>query len=177
MLLGWFFLSLILWLWIFTFVTDAPRESKIVLFVNTPACRETELAVALEEDRPEAIRMVQVHAFNWAAMSTDPLIWSDLYIVRSSDIPDCLEWFAPLPEELAASGECYLSGGIPVGLKVRSSADGSAVASSFFTWTAENAPGEDYWLFFGKRSLHLSGNPDAVDDHAVPIAKKLLSLP
>ena len=70
----WALLSTVFWGWIFTMVTDTVPEKKVTVYVLTEECRSTELALQLEEDRPEGIKMIKVHPFSYAAFGNRELL-------------------------------------------------------------------------------------------------------
>jgi hypothetical protein len=162
----WAMLVLVVGGFVFNQATDAPRGSKIVLFVDTELRDAPELAEALEKNLPAPIRMVKVHPFSYALMGSDTLRQADLYIVPASHAEEYREWFAPLPAayaSLAAPEE-------PDGIPVYDPATGlSAAGDRILYESAPEAP-ETCYLFFGGGSVHLQ------DGLAGKAAEALLSL-
>ena len=166
----WALLSTVFWAWIFTLVTDTVPEKKVTVYVLTEECRSTELALQLEETRPEGIKMIKVHPFSYAAFGNADLLGADLYIVGEKDAEEMLPSFAPLDgedwdpdgrEELRRDGTLY-------GVKIYDGAAGAGAAASFIGYE----PGQDYYLFFNADSLHLGSG----DGAALRVAEALLKL-
>ena len=55
----WLIVSIVLWAWIFTLITDAPAQNKLLLYAEVPAMDRAGLAAVLEEDMPDTIRFVE----------------------------------------------------------------------------------------------------------------------
>lgn len=166
----WALLSTVFWAWIFTLVTDTVPEKKVTVYVLTEKCRSTELALQLEETKPEGIRMIKVHPFSYAAFGNAELLGADLYIVDEKDAEEMLPSFASLNgenwnpgnrEELRRDGTLY-------GVKVYDGATGAGAAADFIGYE----PGQDYYLFFNADSLHLGSG----DGAALRVAEALLKL-
>ena len=56
-MLFWLMMTAFVWSWIFTFLTDAPREEKIVLFIECDVPGDTFIASKLEEAPSDLIRL------------------------------------------------------------------------------------------------------------------------
>ena len=175
----WGMLSVFLWGWIFTFLTDTKPENKLTLFIDAAVTDGTGLAVQLEETLlDDAISMVKVHPFTYAMLDGEPLRQSDAYIVRASHVEEYRDWFAPLPEGLtAASPDLLLLDGLPYGIRVYEAATGTDIAQAFLTYHDPALPEEDFYLMLGKASLHLTANPGGLDDRAILLAEAILALP
>lgn len=52
---------------------------------------------------PQQIRMVKVRSFSYYMFSSQELAEGDLYIVKESEVPEYIRWFASVPEELQAA--------------------------------------------------------------------------
>ncbi len=178
-MLLWLMLSVFFWGWIFTFLTDAPAANKLTLFVDAPVTDATGLAVRLEDGLlNDSVRMVKVHPFSYAMLDGEPLRTSDVYIVRASNVEEYRDWFAPLPEGFAdamrsAPEDVLLLEGVPVGVRVRRGGEDGGVAAGYIDYREPGLPEEDFYLMFGKASLHLPGNEAAVDGLAVLLAERL----
>lgn len=173
----WLMLSIFLWGFVFNFLTDAPAQEKITLFIDAPLAEETALAVRLEECIQEPVRMVQVRAFSYAMMSSDGIENADLYIIGESQLAEYQHWFAPLPGELQEAGEVLLADGVPLGVKVYDAASGTGAAARHIGYAAPGKAHEDHYLFIGRNSLHLLTNENAADNQAVTCAAYVLTLP
>lgn len=175
----WGMLSVFLWGWIFTFLTDTQPEHKLTLFIDAAVTDGTGLAVQLEETLlDDAIHMVKVHPFTYAMLDGEPLRQSDAYIVRASHVAEYREWFAPLPEGLTAtSPDLLLLDGVPYGIRVYDAATGTGIARAFIDYHDPALPDEDFYLMLGKASLHLTANPGGMDDKAILLAEALMAIP
>lgn len=158
------------WGWIFTFVTDTSAEKKVTLFVDAYALEDTALAVRLERDMPEGLRMIKVHPVSYVMFDESIFLDADLFIVRSSGVEDYIDAFAPLPE---AAGEAdFRYQGVPYGMKVYDAATGEGAAAAYIRYAVGGIPAEDYYLFFGTNSLHTG----SYDDAAFAVAAELMDL-
>ncbi|MBQ9263457.1 MAG: hypothetical protein IJ189_04515 [Clostridia bacterium] len=172
----WLMFSVLLWGFVFTKITDAPAQNKIVLFVDAAVPGEAALAQALEEGRGEHIRMVQVHPFTYAMLDGGPLEQADLYIVPASHVETYQEWFRPLPQALEERDDLLFWKGRAWGVRVYDANGGRGAAEAYIDYETRGAEREDYYLIFGARSLHVLTNENAVDDEAVFTARRLLNL-
>ena len=165
----WALLSPIFWAWIFTIITDTVPEKKVTLYVQTENCRSQELALKLEEEKPEGIKMIKVHPFSYAVFGDRELLEADLYAVRETEAEAMLPGFAPLDGEgLDVGGrELYVRDGVAYGVKL--SGPGEAGAAAAYMGYEQ---GESYYLFFNAGSPHLSGG----DGAALRVAEALLKL-
>ena len=166
----WALLSAIFWGWIFGFVTDTSPAKKVTLYAQVPACEDKALALALEAEKPEQIRMVKVHPFSYALFDAEELATADLYIVCASQVEQFLDDFAPLDSEAIdlEGRELYTARGRAYGIKVYDAASGTGAALDYLHY----AEGEDCYLFFNASSPHLT----AGDGAALQIARALLDL-
>ena len=169
--LMWALIAALFWVWMFGFLTDAPKEKKIVVFADVPDLDRTGLATELEKDKPDGITLIQTYPFSYALMSADELEAADIYIVKSGDITSFFDSFAPLPEDLytAFDGEKYYVDDVVYGLKVYDRGADKGVATDYITYGED-----DYFLFFNVKSVH-SGSDTSVDAAAVAVATKLLT--
>ncbi|MBR6185144.1 MAG: hypothetical protein IKQ41_02680 [Clostridia bacterium] len=168
-LLLWAMFSVLLWGSVFVRITDAPRENKITLYADAQVQDGTALSVALEDVKADGIRMVQARPFSFAMFDGGPLEQADLLIVPASHADTYREWLGPLPEEIAALGDCLTRDGAPWGLKIYDASTHAGAAAGFIAYEETETP-EDYYLFFGVHSVHIE------DGKAVLYAKKLLEL-
>ena len=177
----WLICCAVFWTFVFSRVTDTSADGKIVLYVDAPVPGSTDLAVALEEERAEGIRMVHARPFSYAMFSGQELQTADLYILPRSHVEKYQAWLCPLPEndwrEAAGAEETdfLLLDGAAYGIRVYRAEDGWAVAGRYIAYEEEDTR-EDYYLFFGAASLHVKDHEGAVDHAAVLYAERLLSL-
>ena len=164
----WLILSVVLWGFVFNILTDAPAEKKLVLFAEVAGCRDRELSSALEKHRPEGIRFVQAHSFNYAMFDQSGLLNADFYIVPAADVEEYRASFRPLDtEKFSADALTLLElDGQPCGILVWDGEKGSAADY------LDYGEGE-YYLFLGANSLHAGEK----DDAAYELLRELLRLP
>ena len=165
-------LSTMLWGWLFSLKTDTAPAKKITVYIDC-AVADTALAAKLEEALPAGIRMVKVHPFSYAFFDTDAMLEADLFIVPQSKAEEYLESFAPAA--FSGADAITLSNGA-VGMKIYDAASGAGGADAYITYLNESGEKEDFYLFFGARSLHYAGNENALDNAAAEIANRLLTM-
>ena len=166
----WALLSSVFWAWIFGMVTNTAPQHKVVLYADVEECRDRELTLKLEEEKPESIRMIKVHPFSYAMFDDGELQSSDLYVVSASKAEQYLESFAPLDEGNRDFGdrELYRVEGVSYGVKIYDAASGSGAAKTYLGYEED----EDYYLFFNAASPHLEDG----DGAALRVAETLLKL-
>lgn len=169
----WLFLAALLWGWIFTFVTDTRPVKKVTVFVEAPACRDRDLAVELEKTMPEGIRMIKVHPFTYAMFDEGTLLGADLYIVSASQAEAYRDSFVPADGLPLTEGRVTDALG---GIRIYDAAAGTGGADGYITYAVPGATGEDYYLFFGVNSVHVSALNGTGDDAAIAVAERLLDL-
>ncbi len=145
----WALLSAIFWSWIFTFVTDTSPEKKVSVYCYVPEISDAELAAKLEEDKPEGIKMIKVHSFEYVMFNVDYIENGDIFVLPESLISEY--------DELLLDPEG--------GIKIYDSESGSGSADSYIGYA-----GEDYYLFLGMNSVHLD------DGAAEEVAENLIGL-
>lgn len=150
---------------VFTRITDTDAAHKVSVYVDAELRDAAALAARLEESVSDPVRMVKLHPFTYALFGSDALKQADLYIVPASHAAEYGDWFAPLPEELAALASPEDPDGIPVFDPV----SGAGAASSCILYTAAGGAAEPYLLFFGRNSVHLA------DHAALDVANALLA--
>lgn len=159
----WALLSVMLWMFVFGWITDTSVYKKVTLFADVPECREAELAAELEKDLPEGIKMVKVHLFSYAMFDESNITTADLFIIPDSHVDSYLSAYAPM--EAPPAGEYYTSEGNILGVKVYDAASKTGAAAEYVGY-----PDEDCWLFLNKDGVHLD------DGAALAVAGKLLEL-
>lgn len=148
-MLMWLVLSIFLWGFVFSALTDIPPAEKVTLFVDAPLAEETRLATAMEQVISAPVRAVQVRSFAYAMMGSDEIEQADLYIVTAADVETYRDWFAPLPEAWQERAGLLVEG-VPLGIKVYDAATGSGAALNNIRYG-----NEDYYLLFGAASQHV----------------------
>ncbi len=164
----WVLVSLFFWGWIFTLLTDAPAAKKLVLCVDVSELRDEALADALSEDKPEGIKLIAVHSFDYYIFDTDELRTAALFVVGESAADKYFESFRPLEETgFPTEGRAvWEREGVAYGLLIYDAASGEGAAKDYIGYPEENC-----YLFFGAESVHKEGGT------AEALAKALLELP
>lgn len=176
LLILWLMLSIFLWGFVFNLITDAPAAQKITLCVDAETPGATQLAVLLEEKLDGKVRMVKVRPFSYAMFDSGTLTGADLFIVPASHAEIYQEWFSHLPEEFRDQGLSLEIDGVTYGIRAYNAAVGTGIAKDCIQYVSLDAEKEDFYLFFGKESVHLPGNENAVDGTAVDAAHILFDL-
>ena len=150
----WAILSIILWGWLFSNVTDVARAKKVEIFINAYDLQYTELRLELEKDMPENIKMVKVHLFTDALFGDKTFLNADIYIVKASEAEELRESFL---------GE---------GIKVYDAATGKGAADGYISYWVPGTESEDYYLFYGANSVH-TGKQDTA---AYQVAERFMEI-
>ena len=168
----WAILATIIGGFVFSRIMEAKPKNKLVLYAECDVRKNAELADMLEKELTDPIRLVQVHSFDYAMFQESGINSADIYIVPASHAEEYREAFIPLPEGMMEDEERLLLDGVPYGIPFWVPDEGSRSAAEFFAYET----GETYYLFFGRNSIHLAGNEDAVDNQAVDAAEYLMTL-
>lgn len=147
----WLLISALFWSWIFTFVTDTSPERKITVYCDVRQLEDTALAVALEENMPEGLRMIKAHSFDYVMFGVDAFYQGDIFILPASSVETYAEFLAPVD-------------GVD-SVKIYDAAAGAGAAMAYIHYTDE-----DYYLFLGSGSAHLE------DGKALAVARQLLAM-
>ena len=175
-LILWLFLSVLVWGFVFTRITDTDAAHKLTLFADTRLTDATALAVRLEEHLGGNIRMVKVHPFTYAMLDGQQLKAADLFMIRADHMETYGEWLTPLPEEIRGCGQEYVRDGAAWGILAYDTETKSGIASDCVSYMPPGEPEEKYYLCFGNQSLHIQALQNAVDNSAVEAARLLLSM-
>ena len=176
LLLLWLMFSVFLWGFVFNIITDAPPEQKITLCVDAEVPGAVELAARLEDELGDGVRMVKVRPFSYAMFDSRTLTGSDLFIVPLSHVESYLDWFTEAPLEFRSEGGLLESGGVPYGVLAYDAGSGKGIADDCIRYALPGQETENYYLCFGKESLHLSENENAADGAAADAARLLLAM-
>ena len=148
----WALMSVFLWGFVFSFLTDAAPAKKLTVYISADAVDDVELAARLEEGGlPDGIRMVKVHPFSYAMFSDSDLLSADIYIVKASEADGWRDSFRALPDGL--EGDFDLGNGVR-GVRVYDAETGTGVYDDLIGYAAPGNPAEDWYLFFGTGSQH-----------------------
>ena len=169
----WLVVSFFFWAWIFTLITDAPAQKKLVLYADCPAMEREALDAELEKAMPEGIRFVEARVFSDEMFSPTNLTSGDLFILSSQQIdrylPNCL----PLDEAAFPGQPFYEAEGAAYGVCVYDEEAGIRIGTKYLAYL----PGETYYLFFNANSRHLGAWNGSRDDAALRAAQTFLTLP
>lgn len=166
----WLIVSIVFWGWIYTLITDTTAEYKICIAVDSIIADQTAFNAALEKDLRGNIRMIRAYPFTYAMMSDISLQNADILIIREENIPDYRIYIAALPEIETDLGKVVMDEEKPVGIRIDPERAGLLKQ---FTGI-ENK--EAFILCFGKNSIHLNGNPAAIDNESIYYAGILLGM-
>ena len=155
----WLLISVFLFGFVFTRLTDTAPERKVTVFIDAYAVEDTALAAVLERAAPESIRMVKVHPFSYAMFDTNTLRSADIFLVKERDAAQYLPDFQPMTPW--SEGVFYRADGEIWGVRVYDASRGEGAADSYIAYAVDGVPAEDYYLFFGKESLHTGKSDDA----------------
>ena len=169
----WLIVSVVLWAWIFTLITDAPAQKKLLLYAELPAMDREALSAALEQDMPENIRFVEARPFMDEMFSPANVAAGDVFIVSEAQIESYLDTFAVLDEGAFPGQTFWRVDGLARGVCVYDETAGIAAGSNYLTYV----PGARYYLFFNAHSKHLGAWNGSEDDAAVRAARAFLALP
>ena len=174
----WAIILSVLWAWIYTFVGDAPREKKVLVYIDAYGLEERDLALRLEEDcLPEGIKMIQVRSFDYDIFGSS--INGDVYLMKESILKATLdespEKLAPVPLPEGRSG--YQWQGKSWGILAFDPATQTGPAMRFVQYApAGAAEPEPYYLCFEANALHLASQPGALDNAAWDVGMALLQI-
>ena len=186
--LAWIVMAAFFWNWIFGILTQAKPEEKVSVFIGSYS-NFYEKYTELNESRPDYLKTVEVNAYK-----VDSFYFSTYLSVFGYDEGDILI----LPESktdkeglagrFGAITQEYLDllpslgymekNGQTYGIRVHDKATGESLVNYIDYGAGEKE--EDYYLFFGKNSLHtgkMSPNAgNAERDGAIRIAQRLMTL-
>lgn len=176
----WLLISVFLWAFVYFLITDTTREKKVTIYVDAPEVRAEAMADALELNKPEGIKMIKAYPFSYAAFNSLAVGSGDIYIMSESAIMNNLDVLCPIGNEFAAHSEngFYVDGSL-YGICLRSVKSGVVCAGEYITFDAPGAAGsgEDYYICFNKRSIHILPWTGVGDDAAAELAESILELP
>lgn len=167
----WAFLAVLICGTLFTRLTDTVPARKVTLYADVPAVSDRALAWELEKEKPEGIRMIQVHPFSYAMFDTENLLGADLYIVPEGEVEVYSGSFRSLEGAgFETEGGCIRCGEL-WGVRVWDAAGKTGVAADYIRY-----PDEDCYLFINANSVHAASLTGTGDDAALAIARALLAI-
>ena len=176
MLAAWAVLGAFFWGFIYIRVTDTDAAHKIVVCADAPVPGAAELEETLDRACAGSIRMTKVRPFTYAMMDSSVLRGADLLIVRESNMPVYLDWFAPCPASVAPRDGGWPADGVRYGVLLYSPGQQNTALSRWIGLSDGDADGERFYLCFGKQSLHVEGLDQAVDGESARFAALLLDM-
>lgn len=174
----WLLISVLLWAWVFSFLTDTSREKKVMLFAHVGELHDRDLTLRLEAHKPEGIKMIKVHDFEYQMIDTSKT-FGDLYIVPQSELEQMLEKDPGAVLEILDPGDhpTYLFEGRPVGLLAYDAETNCGLgAGSYIFYPSPEFDGQNYYLCVSSDTLHYPGAEAAVDEAARAVITDLLTL-
>ncbi|MCR5809219.1 MAG: hypothetical protein K6G56_06610 [Clostridiales bacterium] len=172
----WALVSALICGFVFFRVTDAKKEKKITIYARVPSVSCEELSLELEKNKPEGIKLINVHHFSYDLFGMDVFESGDVFIISKSDA----ELYRANLCEIAGRGENDLIiDGKVCGWLFYDAESRSCPASSYFDFTFYEGDGyanEDYYICFNKDSVHIGDINGSADDAAIQTAEHLLSL-
>ncbi len=150
----WLLVSVLVWGWVFTRITDTAPEKKVTVFVNAYAVEARALSVELEKSMPEGIKMIRVRPFSYAMFEESSILGADIFIIKGSEI------------------ESYRDSLAGDGIKIYDARTGHGAARQYIRYTIDGEAPEDYYLFYGVESVHTGEK----DEAAFAVAQTLLNM-
>ena len=152
--------------------TNPKEEEKVNVFLSSYGVNKDKLVSLWKQNKREGIQQINL-SFYFATSSDLGYLFTrqkesmDTFLLPSSflktlDQAMLSRDFVSLPT--LTSG--YQINGLFYGEVAYSSEAKPGVLSDFITYTKENAPEEDYYVFYRKGSLHTRSLQDGVDDEA-----------
>ena len=174
----WLLVSVFIWGWIFTLVTDTVRAKKVVVYSDAPGVDADALAETLERELPKGIRMVKVHAVDYALFDPTEVNDADLLILSEKEVGELFGSLSPITGMGFDDDACYKKDGIVYGILIYDAASGKGNAAEYFTFKpADGETPQSYYLCFNSASAHIGDLNGSKDDAAIVIAERILSLP
>ncbi len=174
----WAIILSILWCWIYTFVDDAPREKKVLFYIDAYGLEERALTLRLEEEcLPEGIKMIRVRSFDYDIFGSS--LNGDLYLMKESILKATLD---ESPEKLAAielpaGRQGYEWNGKTWGILAFDPAAQKGPAMDYIQYALPGASEpEPYYLCFEANAYHLASQSGALDNAAWEVGMALLNV-
>ena len=152
---------------LFNLRTDTVPLKKVTVWVDVADVQSEYFETELDRHLPEGIKLVKVHSTSYSLFGLEQIGSDDIYILPEDSAEAYLQGFAPLSEFAEIGDDLFYKDNDAYGILV-CSADGERCAAGKYI---EYRQGRNYYLFFGKDSLH-KGPAGA----AVQIARDLLGL-
>lgn len=182
------FAFIIIWSSVFGFLTRVSPQDKVSVFIGSYS-QSFEKAQELKESRPEYLKTVEVNVNVLNSMYFDVYLSmfgysrADIMILPESlaTLENCELYFAEISATYLGQfenlGLCEYDGKV-YGLKIHDKETHSSLISCINY--GEGDKEDNYYLFFGKNSLHISDLAEAENknewDGAIKIAQKMLKL-
>ena len=175
----WAIILSILWCWIYTtFVGDAPREKKVLVYIDAYGLEQRALSLRLEEDcLPEGIEMIQVRSFDYDLFGSS--LNGDVYLMKESILKATLD---ESPEKLAAielpaGRQGYEWNGKIWGILAFDPTTQQGPAMDYVQYALPGTEeAEPYYLCFEANAFHLASQSTALDNAAWEVGMALLAI-
>ena len=174
----WAMASILLWGWIFGFLTNTKAQHKVTIFIEAVQVEDQKLNLRLEEHLPKGIRMIRVRGIDYSYMGVDNS--EDIFLLRASTLEDAIakrpDSFAEIPLPDGCIG--YSSEGRNIGIRVYDAKAGAGLGSEDYIryYAPGDSGAEDVFLCISTHSLHWSANDKAVDNAAWEVVCELLQI-
>lgn len=185
---AWLFIVVVAWGWVFHLITMTKTNEKIVFFFGTYSTSYVNKE-KLEKKKPEYVKEIETYAYsieqpNYASfLNTFGFQVSDILVLPGSKISltDCQAAFSPISSEYQTqfSNYGFYEGDEKAwGIKVHEKGNPVSLISELDF--GEGDKEEDFYLFFNKKSIHISGLSGQDDGKgltgAIEMAKALMTL-
>lgn len=177
------------WNMVFDSLTGIKSEEKVSVFIGSQSSGFEKTDTLNDESRPEYLKIVEVNAYSVEDYMFSTILnvsgyeKGDILILPESLARDevCTKYFAEISEAYQAQfnnlGFCHVEDKV-YGIKIHDKENHESLIDGIDYGEGEKE--ENYYLFFNKKSLHLSDLSDESKksemDGAIIVARRLLSL-
>ncbi|MCR5801406.1 MAG: glycosyl hydrolase 53 family protein [Lachnospiraceae bacterium] len=101
----WVLISLFVWGFVFTRITDTSPDKKIVVYVDADEKDLSDLTAVLNENKPDGIRMIKVHSVAYNVFDASANAKGDIYILSDATFDEFSDYIADSPRaEISLAG-------------------------------------------------------------------------
>ena len=163
----WAVVAVMAWDMIFAFLTKVPQEEKVEVFVGEQDDDWDDLEQLCNDKIPKYLRTVKVRTYMADQMYFSEMLQiqgslADIFILPESRAEEVPVYYLPLDTEkvqnVFGTVEFYEIDGTAYGIQING-----------------HSTGEDYYMFFGSASVHLSDWNDSSMDGAIALAEVILN--
>lgn len=171
---SWCLAMVLLWIWIFGFLTQVKPENKVSIFSGTYSTKFQKYdEINFEQNRPEGIEVVAVNAYDVREDSFSAVLQvigygeADILILPKSEIDGHTSRYAPISpqmqQQLVACGYtmgAYEENEKSYGMKIYDAQSNTSLIP-WLCFACEDAkPTEDFYLMFNADSIHIEPADD-----------------